>query len=137
MCRRIDHRRRDIKEENIQCTTRMEIRSNSSTLGLPSPLEPSLQLCQRNRHLRYLNSQYRPKPAAVWAIGCLAFCYLSSFTYQVISIGPDWSLIAHCSTDSIDFVKCCLNISERKRMPFSMMRHHIWIVDSIENFSNF
>ncbi|KAL5262402.1 hypothetical protein ACHWQZ_G007951 [Mnemiopsis leidyi] len=139
----IDHR--DIKEENIMYNPAGD-QIKLIDFGSASVLSNRAYNFVRGTDIyippeHYLNSQYYPKPGAVWAIGCLAFCCLSSFTpftslNQIVSTGPDWSLLAHCSTDSLDFVKCSLNISEKKRMPFHMMRHHVWVVDSIEEFSN-
>ena len=139
----VDHR--DIKEENIMYNPTgdkiklIDFGSASILTKKPYHFVRGTDIYIPPEH--YLTNKYYPRPGAVWAIGCLAFCCLSSYTpftsiNQIVHTGPDWSLIAHCMDASFDFVKCCLKTDEKRRMPFNMMRHHVWIVDSIEEFSN-
>ena len=139
----VDHR--DIKEENIMYNPAgdqiklIDFGSASVLSKHPYRLVRGTDIYIPPEH--YLYNKYYPRPGAVWAIGCLAFCCLSSFTpfisiNQIVSTGPDWSLMAHCLDESFDFVKCCLKTDEKRRMPFHMMRHHVWISDRIEELSN-
>lgn len=139
----VDHR--DIKEENIMYNPTgdqiklIDFGSASVLSNKPYRFSRGTDIHLPPEH--YLHYKYYPRPGAVWAIGCLAFCCLSSYTpftslNQIVSTGPDWTLMAHCADFAFDFVKCCLRIDEKKRMPFHMMKHHVWIVDSIEEFSN-
>ena len=139
----IDHR--DIKEENIMYNPAGE---NVKLINFGSA---SVLSSKPYTHIRgtdinlppehYLCNKYYPRPCAVWAIGCLTFCCLTSQTpftslNQILDTGPDWKLLAHCQDDTFDFVKTCLKVNEGQRIRFYLMKHHIWIADNIEDLSN-
>ena len=139
----IDHR--DIKEENIMYNAAGE-HIKLIDFGSASLLsnKPYSQVRGTDIYLppeHYLCNRYYPRPGAVWAIGCLSFSCLTSNTPftsldQILHTGPDWTMLDHCPDVTLDFMKTCLKVNEAQRMRFSLMRHHVWIADSIEEFSN-
>ena len=142
--RGIDHR--DIKEENIMYHPETEhiklIDMGSASILSP---EPYTTLTGTDIYVPpeyYHKRRYFAKPAAVWSIGCVTFCCLTSTTpfnsiAAIVNTGPNWNLLQNAEDElSKDFVKSCMRIDEELRLKFSVLKYHMWLNDGIERLSN-
>ena len=79
----------------------------------------------------------------VYSLGCVIFHVLSgdfpimaktnepNDWLRKIKIGPNWSLLKHCSPEAVDLVKKMMTIDERLRPTAKECLHHDWFKSSV------
>jgi serine/threonine protein kinase len=81
----------------------------------------------------------------VYSLGCVIFHVLSgdfpimaktnepNDWLRKIKIGPNWSLLKHCSPEAVDLVKKMMTIDERLRPTARECLHHDWFKSSVSS----